>query len=77
MLIRIPPGMRDRIAGAAKDAGRSMNAEVIARLEKSFEDDGAAQALATTVEEHENLIEDLLRDVEKLKDAVGYLAERS
>lgn len=42
-MLRFPDGMRDRIAEAAKAANRSMNAEIVARLEQSFEsksDDG-------------------------------------
>lgn len=35
-MLRLPPGMRDRIAAAAKAANRSMNAEIVARLEASF-----------------------------------------
>lgn len=33
--MRFPDGMRDEIAKAAKNNGRSMNAEIIARLESS------------------------------------------
>lgn len=35
-IIRFPEGMRDRIAEVAKGNGRSMNAEIVARLEASF-----------------------------------------
>lgn len=35
--MRMPEGMRARIAEAAKASGRSMNAEIIARLADSFE----------------------------------------
>jgi len=35
--IRLPDGMRDRIKGAAAANGRSMNAEIISRLEESFD----------------------------------------
>ena len=35
-IVRFPDGMRDLIAAAAKASGRSMNAEIVARLEKSF-----------------------------------------
>lgn len=35
-VVRFPDGMRDRIAEAAKAAGRSMNAEIVARLDASF-----------------------------------------
>jgi hypothetical protein len=34
--VRFPDGMRDQIAQAAKDSGRSMNAEIVARLQESF-----------------------------------------
>ena len=35
-VVRFPDGMRDRIAEAAKVAGRSMNSEIVARLQASF-----------------------------------------
>lgn len=35
-IVRFPDGMRDRIAEAAKVNNRSMNAEIVARLEASF-----------------------------------------
>jgi hypothetical protein len=34
--VRMPDGLRDRIAEAAKANGRSMNAEIVFRLEESF-----------------------------------------
>ena len=36
--LRFPDGMRDRIKQAAEDSGRSMNAEIIHRLEQSLTD---------------------------------------
>lgn len=36
-MVRFPPGMRDRIKAAAEENGRSMNSEIISRLEDSFE----------------------------------------
>lgn len=35
--VRFPDGLRDRIAEAAKTNNRSMNAEIVARLQESFE----------------------------------------
>lgn len=35
-IVRFPEGMRDRIAEAAKANNRSMNAEIVARLESTF-----------------------------------------
>lgn len=36
-IVRLPDGMRDRIAEAARGNNRTMNAEVVARLQDSFE----------------------------------------
>lgn len=36
-IVRLPDGMRDQIALSAKASGRSMNAEIVDRLLKSFE----------------------------------------
>lgn len=36
-IVRLPPGMRDEIAAAAKANGRSMNAEIVERIEKASE----------------------------------------
>lgn len=35
-MLRLPDGMRERIKGAAEANHRSMNAEIIARLEATF-----------------------------------------
>lgn len=35
--LRFPEGMRDEIADAAKQSGRSMNSEIIYRLQQSFD----------------------------------------
>lgn len=55
-IVRFPDGMRDRIAEAAKQNNRSMNAEVVARLQASFDpapsaDGSAAQELAASREQ--------------------------
>jgi len=41
IMLRVPDGMRDRIAEVAKANGRSMNAEIVARLQGSFEGSGS------------------------------------
>ena len=37
-MVRMPPGMRDALAAEADRSGRSMNAEIVARLDASFEE---------------------------------------
>lgn len=40
-VVRFPDGMRDRIADAARASGRSMNAEIIERLQNSLDPESA------------------------------------
>ncbi len=39
-VVRLPDGMRDRIAEVARNQHRSMNSEIIARLENSLQQEG-------------------------------------
>lgn len=40
-VVRLPSGMRDRIASVSRDNHRSMNSEIVARLEQSLnQEDG-------------------------------------
>lgn len=43
-VLRLPDGMRDRIKSAAEAANRSMNAEIVARLEASFSEMSSVDA---------------------------------
>lgn len=49
IMVRLPDGMRDRLAEAAKSNKRSVNAEVVARLSQSMEDFGGLTAIGLTV----------------------------
>lgn len=42
-IVRLPDGMRDRIKAEAEANNRSMNAEIVARLETSLERDAGSQ----------------------------------
>lgn len=46
-IVRFPDGMRDRISEAAKAGHRSMNAEIVARIRRSFELDEAGNVAQT------------------------------
>lgn len=56
--LRLPPDLKERVQEAAKAANRSMNAEIVARLGASFEDQTAptvtpevvSQIISLTVE---------------------------
>lgn len=70
-VVRFPDGMRDRIAEAAKVAGRSMNAEIVARLQSTFKPEQQAldfgslsndiQGLREEMQTHQQMIESLIK----------------
>lgn len=64
-LVRMPDGMRDRIAQAAKANGRSMNAEIIHRLELTFE------GLPSTPEEFEKVHRMIEATLERIERRLG------
>ena len=41
--LRLPPELKEKIQESAKQLNRSMNADIVARLEQSFEKDDAAE----------------------------------
>lgn len=43
-VVRLPNGMRDRIAEVARTQHRSMNSEIVARLESSLQQEGQHNA---------------------------------
>ncbi|QOW46451.1 MULTISPECIES: Arc family DNA-binding protein [Acinetobacter] len=56
---RIPAELKDKLDNAAKENGRTLTAELILRLEMTFE--------------HDDQILDLRERIEKLEEAVEYL----
>jgi hypothetical protein len=53
-VVRFPDGMRDKIAEAAKANNRSMNAEIVARLARSFEPPSDTTRLQEVAGVHKN-----------------------
>ena len=51
---RIPAELKDKLDDAAKENGRTLTAELILRLEMTFEHDDQVQDLLSRVEELEN-----------------------
>ncbi len=49
-MLRFPTGMRDTIAREAEKAGRSMNAEIVERIARSFERSADPQEIARMLE---------------------------
>ena len=81
-MLRLPEGMRERIAAEAKASGRSMNAEIVHRLNLSFgeitvtDDDGQTHAPFATLEyvdTMQTILEAQTAQIERLVDAVSKL----
>jgi uncharacterized protein Yka (UPF0111/DUF47 family) len=58
-IVRLPDGMRERIAHEAKVNGRSMNAEIVERLERTLESDDVVSQLWEKVETLEEYVSDI------------------
>lgn len=50
-MLRLPPGLKDRLAAAAKETGRSINQEIVTRLELSLDSFSSIEGIASDVEE--------------------------
>lgn len=80
-MLRMPDGMRDRIAKAAKENGRSMNAEIVRRLERTFEideltaDPGVELVLRPRYEEIDpaELLQDLMHQLDYMRERLEQL----
>lgn len=65
-MLRFPDGMREQIADAAKKNARSMNAEIVDRLERSFRPENHAA----------NVIEDLRVKLFEIEETLNRTLEK-
>lgn len=75
--LRMPPELRDKLKKASMDNHRSMNAEIVARLQESFERDSATSAVGRRdpgtmtikeiVEDHQVTLKKYLETLEELR----------
>lgn len=75
-VVRFPDGMRDRIAEAAKSSNRSMNAEIVARLEQSFAPAVAFGDAQLLMAKWNRDLADAALDNHSLKFALAEMAQR-
>ena len=55
--LRVPPDLHAQIHGAAKENNRTFNAEIVARLQQTFENSSTSENLITmTMDDAESLI---------------------
>ena len=74
--LRVPPELRDKIAASSEQYNRSMNADMVARLEQSFKDivvPTTPEIQALIANTMSTLISSLVKegvDVDKIKGAI-------
>jgi hypothetical protein len=64
-IVRLPPGMRERIRVAAEAEDRSMNAEIVARIADSFRSPARESELWKALERRDLLVQQLIDALEK------------
>lgn len=72
-MVRISEGLRRKLEVSASDAGRSLSAEMLLRIEKSFENDDEIDELKAMVHDHEERIREMDKDITRLLDSSGLL----
>ncbi|WP_282366462.1 Arc family DNA-binding protein [Pseudomonas sp. PS02290] len=67
-VVRLPDGMRDRINEVARNNHRSMNSEIIERLERTLKEDATGILNVELVEQLGNRCKELEGQLEAMKD---------
>ena len=78
MKLRLPAAVRDRIAEVAKANGRSMNAEIVVRLEQSFDnnnEDGQSP-LALLTKQVTGLIDENIKMRQLLTETLRFIGKQ-
>lgn len=63
--LRMPPELKEKLFESAKDMNRSLNSEIVARLEQSFEN----------VQSQESEINELRKEIKNMNMTIHTLAE--
>lgn len=71
--LRLPEDLKAQIESSAKANGRSMNAEVLSRLERSFDLDDGLTELDAGFTDHEKRIDQLEGQVQTLLERAGLM----
>jgi len=71
--LRIPEALKDQVEVSAKANNRSMNAEIISRLERSFDLDDGLTALTDRLQELESIVEWQTTQIDQLERWVDEL----
>lgn len=66
-VVRLPDGMRDRVAQAAKENDRSMNSEIVGRISRTFHDDAERQVIIDSMHHLNRQLTEAYAEIERLK----------
>lgn len=75
-VVRFPDGMRDRIKAAAEENGRSMNAEIVERIEESFDFPQKEYRYRVEIAELSQASDSLAAEVSELTDEISRYQQR-
>jgi len=68
-MLRLPEGMRERVRVSAEKKGRSMNAEIVARLMESFDAEGRLKEAGDLSVALSEKIEEARREISLMEKA--------
>lgn len=74
-IVRFPPGMRDQLKESAKANGRTMNAEIVARLEQTLKGDSSNALIVDQANQIWELRQQILSDHLAMTGALQALME--
>lgn len=74
--LRIPEALKDQIAASAVANNRSMNAEIVSRLERSFDLDSTVGELEEGQSDHERRLESIESVVADICERMGWGSPR-
>ena len=69
--LRIPADLKAKLEAAAKESGRSMNAQVLYTIQLALAQEDEVEELRASSQDHEERIRELEKDVMRLIDATG------
>ena len=71
--LRIPADLKAKLEAAARDAGRSMNAQVLKLIEDALGQQGEIEALRDQIADHDERMKEMERDIVRLLDSAGLM----
>lgn len=74
--LRMPQELRERLAEVAKESGRSMNAEIVARLQESFHVHGSGSASMRITAKGEGNVTPIASSADQIADKVAERLDR-